>query len=74
MDPSLLVTFPEVDFFFFFPAEGAARLKSERLTRSTVKGSSSHFPHFHLGVHTATAAILKADKFTLVNKLTKGDI
>lgn len=72
MDPSLLVTFPEVDFFF--PAEGAAGLKSERLTRSTVKGSSSHFPHFHLGVHRATTAILKADKFTLVNKLTKGDI
>lgn len=72
MDPSLLVTFPEVDFFS--PAEGAARLKSEPLTRSTVKESSSHFAHFHLGVHTATTAILKADTFTLVNKLTKGDI
>lgn len=71
MDSSLL-HFQKVDFFF--PAAGAARLKSEPLTRSTVKGSSSHFPRFHLGMHTAMEAILKADKFTLVNKLTKEDI
>lgn len=63
-----------VPLFFFYSCPREARLKPLPLTRSPVKGRNSHFPHFHLGVHIVTAAILKADRFTLVNKLTKEGI
>jgi hypothetical protein len=57
--------------FFLVPAARAGRLKPQPLTRSPAKGSNSHFPDLQLGVHVVMAAILKADRFTLVNKLTK---
>lgn len=34
----------------------------------------THFPHFHPGLQIAATAILKADRLTLVNKLTKEKI
>lgn len=48
MEESPFVKFQKADFFFF-SLEGEVRLESGSLTRFFVKGSNSHFSHFHQG-------------------------
>lgn len=47
-------------FFFFWSPRGEVRLESGSLTRFFVKGSNSHFSHFHQGRWMETASHFKS--------------
>ena len=62
-DRHRLLSFQEADFFFFFffwSPRGEVRLESGSLTRFFVKGSNSHFSHFHQGRWMETASHFKS--------------
>lgn len=54
-----LLSFQKVDFFPPSP-EGEVRLESGSLTRCFVKGSNSHFSHFHQGRWIGTTSHFKS--------------